>query len=95
MSSDNKIFNAAIKLANEAIELDKQKQFDVAADKYLQATETLNEFAKFCKNTKLKKLAQEKALQYFKRADMLTQLRNKKLKVPSGRVPDKNRKKHC
>ena len=93
MSSDNKIFNAAIKLANEAIELDKQKQFDVAADKYLQATETLNEFAKFCKNTKLKKLAQEKALQYFKRADMLTQLRNKKLKVPSGRTPNKGKKK--
>lgn len=93
MSSDNKIFNAAIKLANEAIELDKQKKFDDAADKYLRASETLNEFAKFCKNTKLKKLAQEKALQYFKRADMLTQLRNKKLKVPSGRVPDKNRKK--
>ncbi len=93
MSSDNKIFNAAIKLANEAIELDKQKQFDIAADKYLQATETLNEFAKFCKNTKLKKLAQEKALQYFKRADMLTQLRNKKLKVPSGRTPDKGKKK--
>ena len=93
MSSDNKIFNAAIKLANEAIELDKQKQFDIAADKYLQATETLNEFAKFCKNTKLKKLAQEKALQYFKRADMLTQLKNKKLKVPSGRTPDKDKKK--
>lgn len=93
MSSDNKIFNAAIKLANEAIELDKQKQFDGAADKYLQATETLNEFAKFCKNTKLKKLAQEKALQYFKRADMLTQLKNKKLKVPSGRTPGKDKKK--
>jgi len=93
MSSDNKIFNAAIKLANDAIELDKQKQFDDAADKYLRASETLNEFAKFCKNTKLKKLAQEKALQYFKRADMLTQLRNKKLKVPSGRVPDKDKKK--
>jgi len=94
MSSDNKIFNAAIKLANEAIELDKQKQFDDAADKYLRASETLNEFAKFCKNTKLKKLAQEKALQYFKRADMLTQLKNKKLKVPSGRVPSKDKKKN-
>ncbi len=93
MSSDNKIFNAAIKLANEAIELDKKKDFDIAADKYLQATETLNEFAKFCKNTKLKKLAQEKARQYFHRADMLTQLRNKKLKVPSGRIPDKDKKK--
>ena len=93
MSSDNKIFNAAIKLANEAIELDKQKQFDDAADKYLRASETLNEFAKFCKNTKLKKLAQEKALQYFKRADMLTQLKNKKLKVPSGRTPNKSNKK--
>ena len=45
MSSDNKIFNAAIKLANEAIELDKQKKFDAAADKYLRASETLNEFA--------------------------------------------------
>ncbi len=93
MSSDNKIFNAAIKLANEAIELDKQKQFDDAADKYLRASETLNEFAKFCKNTKLKKLAQEKALQYFKRADMLTQLKNKKFKVPSGRAPNKGNKK--
>ena len=93
MSSDNKIFNAAIKLANEAIELDKQKQFDDAADKYLRASETLNEFGKFCKNTKLKKLAQEKALQYFKRADMLTQLKNKKLKVPSGRTPSKDKKK--
>ncbi|MHA1718406.1 MAG: AAA family ATPase [Promethearchaeota archaeon] len=91
--SDNKIFNAAIKLANEAIELDKQKQFDVAADKYLQATETLTEFAKFCKNSKLKKLAQEKAQQYFHRADMLTQLKNKKLKVPSGQVPNKNKRK--
>lgn len=83
---DNAIFNAAIKMANEAIQLDKNKRYDEAADKYLSASETLNDFAKFCKNSKLKALAKEKALQYFKRADMLTEMQKKKLKVPSGRV---------
>ncbi len=84
---DNAIFNAAIKIANEAIQLDKDKKYDEAADKYIQACETLNDFAKFCKNSKLKALAKEKALQYFKRADMLTEMQKKKLKVPSGRSP--------
>lgn len=88
---DNAIFNAAIKMANEAIQLDKEKRYDEAADKYLQASETLNDFSKFCKNSKLKALAQEKALQYFKRADMLTEMQKKKLKVPSGKAPKKDR----
>lgn len=89
MANDNAIFNAAIKLANEAIQLDQGKQYDAAADKYLQASETLNDFAKFCKNSKLKALAQEKALQYFKRADQLTN-RKKKEKVPTGKSPKKD-----
>ena len=80
---DNAIFNAAIKIANEAIQLDSEKKYDLAADKYIQACETLNDFAKFCKNTKLQALAKDKASQYFKRADYLTQ-HKKKLKVPSG-----------
>lgn len=71
-------------MAQVAIELDRDKKYDEASDKYLQAAETLNDFAKFCKNTKLKQHAQERALQYFKRAESLTELRKKKLKVPSG-----------
>ncbi len=94
MANDNAIFNAAIKLANEAIQLDKIKEYDEAADKYLQASETLNDFAKFCKNSKLKALAQEKAVQYFHRADQLTN-RKKKQKITSGRASkrDKSNKK--
>ncbi len=84
MPQDNAIFNAAIKIASEATTLDSQKQYDAAAEKYLTASETLNDFAKFCKNSKLKALAMEKATQYFKRAEQLTQLRNKKMKLPSG-----------
>jgi vacuolar protein-sorting-associated protein 4 len=88
---DNKIFNAAIKIANEAIELDKEKKYDEAADRYIRACETLNDFAKFCKNSKLKGLAQEKAKQYFLRADMLTQMQKRKQKVPSGKAPRKDK----
>ncbi|MHA1796340.1 MAG: AAA family ATPase [Promethearchaeota archaeon] len=84
MTNDNTIFNAAIKMANEAIELDKNKQYDAAADKYLSASETLYDFAKFCKNSKLKALAIDKAKQYFKRAELLTNMKEKKVKVPSG-----------
>lgn len=84
MANDNAIFNAAIKMANEAIELDRNKKYDQAADKYLSASETLYDFAKFCKNSKLKALAIDKAKQYFKRAEMLTNMTRKKIKVPSG-----------
>ncbi|WP_457558490.1 AAA family ATPase [Candidatus Harpocratesius sp.] len=84
MTNDNAIFNAAIKMANQAIELDRNKQFDAAADKYLSASETLYDFAKFCKNSKLKALAIDKAKQYFKRAELLTNMSKKKIKVPSG-----------
>jgi vacuolar protein-sorting-associated protein 4 len=87
---DNAIFKAAIKIANEAIQLDSAKKYDQAADKYIQACETLTDFAKFCKNTKLQALAREKATQYFKRADYLTQ-NKKKLKVPSGGGPRKGK----
>jgi vacuolar protein-sorting-associated protein 4 len=94
MSSENAIFKAAIKLANEAIQLDNEKQVDAAADKYIQSAEALNDFAKFCKNPKLKKLAKDKAMQYFKRASLLTQLKNKKQKVPTGSAKkDKDGKK--
>ncbi|MHA1619487.1 MAG: AAA family ATPase [Promethearchaeota archaeon] len=84
MANDNAIFNAAIKMANEAIVLDRDKKYDAAADKYLSASETLYDFAKFCKNSKLKALAIDKAKQYFKRADALTNIGKKKIKVPSG-----------
>lgn len=84
MTNDNAIFNAAIKMANEAIELDRNKQYDAAADKYLSASETLYDFAKFCKNSKLKALAIDKAKQYFKRAEILTNMKEKKIKIPSG-----------
>ncbi|MHA1673506.1 MAG: AAA family ATPase [Promethearchaeota archaeon] len=84
MANDNAIFNAAIKMANEAIELDRGKKYDAAADKYLSASETLYDFAKFCKNSKLKALAIDKAKQYFKRADALTNIGKKKVKLPSG-----------
>ena len=65
LMGDNAIFKAAIKIANEAIQLDSAKNYDQAADKYIQACETLTDFAKFCKNTKLQALAREKAVQYY------------------------------
>ncbi|MHA1585254.1 MAG: AAA family ATPase [Promethearchaeota archaeon] len=87
---DNKLFDYAIKTANDAIVLDQSKKYDEAADKYLLACETLNDFAKFCKNSKLKVIAQEKARQYFQRADILTQMKKKKLRVPSGNAGKKH-----
>src|SRR6056297_3932228 len=83
MSSENKIFKAAIRLANEAIKYDNDKNYDAAIDKYIQAGETLNDFIRFCKNPKLKSLAKTKATQYISRAGKLSDLSNKKKKLPA------------
>ena len=91
--SDNAIFNAAIKIASEAIELDRAKKYDLAADKYIQACETLNDFAKFCKNSKLKSLAEQKAIEYFRRADAITQMKKKKIKKYIKKEMDSRLKK--
>jgi vacuolar protein-sorting-associated protein 4 len=74
----------AIERAKEATELDSQKKYDAAFDKYLQAAEALNEFAKFSKNPKLKAVAEERAKQYIKRAQQVSDLLNKKQKIKVG-----------
>ncbi len=84
MSQDSRIFKAAIKLAEEAIQFDNAKQYGQAIDKYIQAGEALNEYVRFCKNPKLKDLAKTKATQYITRAKKLTDLTNKRQKVPAA-----------
>ena len=84
MSSESRIWQMAIERAKEATELDSQKKYDAAFDKYLQAAEALNEFAKFSKNPKLKAVAEERAKQYIKRAQQVSDLLNKKQKIKVG-----------
>ncbi|MHA1836052.1 MAG: AAA family ATPase, partial [Candidatus Odinarchaeia archaeon] len=72
------LFEYASKIANEAIKLDKQRQFKLASQKYLQAADILLKLMKTTDNPKLKKICFNNAQQYVKRA--------KEIKEPILRV---------
>ncbi|MHA1409516.1 MAG: AAA family ATPase [Candidatus Odinarchaeia archaeon] len=67
----NPLFEYASKIANEAVQLDKQNQKKMAAEKYLQAADVLLKLMKTTDNTSLKKICFEHAEQYVTRAKEL------------------------
>jgi len=75
-SSDSKLFQFAMQIANEAVALDRAKNYSDAVKKYTRAAEVLLEFMKFNKNPNLKQLCQDKMTEYINRAKALSD-RNK------------------
>ncbi len=90
--TDSSLFTTAMKLAQEAVQLDNAKQTSEAYQKYLQAAEVLNDFIKFCKNPKLNELAQEKAKAYLARANAISNIKDNKQKVSIGGPTNKSAK---
>lgn len=91
-SSDSAIFQAAMKLAQEAIKLDSEKKSAEAAQKYMDAANALSKFIQFCKNPELKRLAEEKAKSYLNRYRILTNTRDTKQKITTGAPVKKDAK---
>jgi vacuolar protein-sorting-associated protein 4 len=90
--TDSNLFTTAMKLAQEAVQLDNAKENAKASEKYLQAAEVLNDYIKFCKNPKLRDLAQDKAKQYISRARILSNMKENKQKVSVGGPSNKTTK---
>ncbi|MFX0102631.1 MAG: AAA family ATPase [Candidatus Hodarchaeota archaeon] len=88
--SYNKLFNHALKLAEEAVRLDRQGMYDEALDKYTRAAETLLEFLKFNKNRKLKQIIEERMEEYIARARILKRkLTGRPVRKVSPGIPGK------
>ena len=81
-SVDSKLFQFAIKEANEAVKFDNQGNYHEALNKYQRAAEILIEFVKFNKNPIMVQKCEEKIREYLDRAKVL------KSKL-SGRSPRK------
>ncbi|MHA1733507.1 MAG: AAA family ATPase [Promethearchaeota archaeon] len=71
MSSDSKLFNYAIQLAQQAVALDRAGKKGEAIQKYTRAAEILLEFMKYTKNEKLRNLCEGKVSEYINRAKFL------------------------
>lgn len=79
MSSDSRLFKAAIALAQQAVALDQARKKAEAIAKYTEAADILLKFIKFNKNPQLNRLCEQKITEYINRARALKGLPRRKI----------------
>ncbi|MHA2123306.1 MAG: AAA family ATPase [Promethearchaeota archaeon] len=70
-SVDSKLYQYAVKTANEAVALDSQGKYRQAINKYQRASEILMQFMKYNKNPQMRMLCQKNIEEYVDRAKIL------------------------
>jgi len=70
-SVDSKLYQFAVKTAQEAVSLDNQGKYRQAMNKYYRASEILMQFMKYNKNPQMRMLCQKNIEEYVERAKIL------------------------